>query len=147
MITCEFPKTLKVTNNCTCALDWTTPASIGTCRLRIQGYFDGMIANCPGAAPSVDPAWDGTFPNILIVGGELYKSNDPVSIQGKGISGNGINLGFSGGIWSLFITDNTFSPVYIARLTATCPIGTFIHAADPQCDAGPATVTLEGYTP
>lgn len=143
--TCSFQQTLTVVDNCNCSLDWTTPASIGNCRLRIKGYFDGLISNCPGATPSGAPTWDGTFPNILVLFSELYKTNDPVRIQGKATSPNGNTMSFAAGTWTIILTDDTFATIWTGTLVAACPIGVFTQGGL-QCAAGPATLTIEGYS-
>ncbi len=140
MKTCYANETLAVADDvCTCALNWkTTP---GTCRLRITSYSGTLFTPCFGSVPSAAPAWDGTFVNFVL---NTYYATSPISIQGKAIDSDPTLVWDFGTplVWTLYMTSG--GDMWTGELNNNCPIGTFTKVSG--C-SGPASVTVEGYTP
>jgi hypothetical protein len=146
MIECATQQQLVVVQGCDCTVDWAN--NPGSCRLRLVGYVDGQILHCAGSVASGLPAWTGTFPTFIP--GQYFAVNSGVSFNGTVDGGNiwcGAALTFIGGThWGLSISSgNPCNGAWVGTLNSVCPIG--IYVRNGGCNAGPATLTLEGFTP
>ena len=138
------------TSGCDCSVSWFP--SVGPCRLRITGYFDGLVSNCPAGVASGAPAWDGTLsrwdPPPINVNGQYAAPITPPATSMNGKVLWAASIVFTGTTFVLAILgDNggVSTTAWSGQLVSSCPIGVYTRTLG--CSAGPATITIEGYTP
>lgn len=136
---------------CDCSISWFP--SVGPCRLRIQGYFDGLVPNCVGGVASAAPPWDGTLsrwdPPPINVNGQYAASIAPPATSMAGKVLHGVTIQFTGAIFTLGIDGDNSGVIvnsWTGQLVSTCPIGVYNFTFS-ACGVAPppATLTIEGY--
>lgn len=149
MITCDFDKTLKVTDSCALLTPAQWLNTPGTCRLRIKNFNPAdWSAGCGACVPAGGVTWDGTFPTFN-VGDGFYISATTVNVGGKqlvfGIHTAG--LFFFGGNWVIQIDcQGGAQHMFDANLAfAAGPVGTYPFNVA-TC-TGILSVDIEAYTP
>jgi hypothetical protein len=157
------PNAFDFTVDCAAATD--TPCLLETGsdskRFRITGYVDGQfdVSGC-GAGVSVNPAWDGTFPDWIgsmpdFGDWEADGANAPTNFSISGVvlaEGSvffnqcepGMNT-VAQAIWEITIwVDNSFITAWDGfKTTGNTAAGVYQRSSG--CTVGPATLTLEEY--
>lgn len=125
MNTCSSQQSLLVTNpNCSLltANDWLN-GTVGSCRLRVKNFnpADWLAGGCGACANAGGTTWDGTFPNIMHLGGQIQYGIDPATgnVGGKlPLFGQNCAVGTIAGTWyvalacnPLFIWSSDFHPL------------------------------------
>lgn len=138
------------TTGCDCTISWFP--SVGPCRLRIKGYFDGLVSNCPAGVASGAPAWDGTLsrwdPPPNNINGEYAAPITPPATSMNGKVLWAVTIVFTGTTFTLAILGDSggiSTTAWSGSLTSSCPIG--VYTRNIGCSAGPATISIEGYVP
>lgn len=129
--------------------DWLN-GTVGACRLRVRNFnaADWLAGGCGACANAGGLTWDGTFPNITHLGGEIQYGIDPATgnIGGKApFFGQNCAVGTLAGSWYValscnpqFIWSSDFHPV------AGGPLITFNRN---QGCVLLANLVIEAYTP
>ena len=142
-----------LTPPCGAGTDWLNP---GACRLRIQGYFDGMfdMSPCADTVPDAGPAWDGTLP---VWDGVSHYSADPTQTSISGIKlgdfpgipvFHGAVLTHRGAVWQLNIAFQGAIILHGLWLSTghVSPDATGLYnSAGIYCVVNVPSLTLEGY--
>ena len=154
-ISCAFEQSIVVTDNCAVltAAQWQTAP--GSCRLRIKNYNAADFAGgCPACAASGLPDWNGEFTQFCnLAPSELYSPGAGVSIGGKAFHPLlcvASNFGVLAGFWTFQVAcDNGGGGLVVwggtGPASAAGPIGTYAKGSG--CLVGPATLTIEAFTP
>lgn len=118
--------------------DWLN--NPGTCRLRIRSYVPGLFTACGACNASVNPEWDGTFPNFAL---GVYTIDAGVAISGAETIQALCSIDFFGGAWRLTLVCNGAPVSYIWRGASFTPLGVYGQVGG--CSATPLALVVEAY--
>lgn len=133
-----------------CPADTGPPASTGggqPARVRIKNYSTAVQpywGSTLTGNPSVNPAWDGTFPNFD--GVNTWTPNNNLSINGVSLS-NLSEVSFIGGVWKVVILANGAAGHEIwggSKSVNSTPVGAY-GRSDTVDAVGPDCLSIETY--